>query len=44
LPFGWHGLRLTHEETRARDEQVRFDRLERRKRIEKVARQMLNSV
>ena len=44
LPFGWHGLRLTHEETRARDEQVRFDRAEKRKRIEKVARQMLNSV
>jgi hypothetical protein len=43
-PFGWHGLRLTHEETRARDEQVRFDRAEKRKRIEKVARQMLNSV
>lgn len=41
LPFGWHGQRLTLEETRARDEQVRLDRSEKRKRIEKLARQML---
>jgi len=44
LPFGWHGLRLTPEEMNARDFQVRVDRAEKRKRIEKVTRQMLREL
>ena len=43
LPFGWHGQRLTREEMDAREDQVQFDRSEKRKRIEKVARQMLRA-
>jgi hypothetical protein len=44
LPFGWHGQKLTDEERYARDVQARIDRIEKRKRIEKVTQQMLKAV
>jgi hypothetical protein len=44
LPFGWHGLKLSDEEKRTRDEQAWVDRNEKRKRIEKITRQMLNAI
>jgi hypothetical protein len=41
LPVGWHGLPLSPFEKRELEVQTRWDRAEKRKRLEKLTRQML---